>query len=362
MPKPTKTSYETRTIELQPLDVLFFRGGRPFDATARATSGLPMPQTVAGALRTWLFRQAGGDLDALAADIRRGASFAAAAAAQGSGPAAVGRIGVRGPWFARDGQRLVPMPANIESDADGRLYRYDPLAADLPGCSLPAGGMRPLWRRGPGPTKPRSGYLSASDGLRRFLAGGVPRPEEVVESDDLFTHEDRVGIAVNPLTGTVGDGMMYGVRMMRLRPDVTLSVDLFGQRNDPLCFPDDDAVLALGGEGRRAVVRRSGTWRWPAPPDSPGDGKLFLLTSPAPLGGWRPPEFAPLAAAVPGYVPVSGWDLARGGPKPNRFAVPAGSVYFGRDTAIPARNGSLCATDDASVGWGAYLEGVWKHA
>lgn len=352
------------TLELEPLDVLFFRDGRPFDAAPRATGGLPMPQTLAGAVRTWLFERLGGDVGALAAAVRKGAAFADATASRGSGPAVVGRLGIRGPWFARNGERLVPTPATIERDIDGRLHRLDPLTGELPGWS-PAEmeGTRPLWRRGGDPAKPQAGYLCAT-GLERFLKGGIPRAGEILNADDLFAYEDRVGIGVNAATGTAGEGMIYSVRMMRLRPGVTLAVDLVGAREDlEACCPDGEDVLALGGESRRAIVRRMSAGTWPAPLNAQGGGKLVLLTTPAPFGGWRPPGLSLVAAAVPGYVPVSGWDLARRGPKPNRFAVAAGSVYFlDRTTDLPNRNGSLCTGEDAAVGWGTYLKGVWSHA
>ena len=45
---------QTRRVGLclNPLDVLFFRDGRPFEAASRAYGGLPLPRTFAGALRT----------------------------------------------------------------------------------------------------------------------------------------------------------------------------------------------------------------------------------------------------------------------------------------------------------------------
>jgi len=66
-----------------------------------------------------------------------------------------------------------------------------------------------------------------------------------------------------------------------------------------------------------------------------------------------------VAAAVPPALPVSGWDMARGGPKPSRFAAPAGSVYFTRQSITP-RPASLADDPfDRQQGWGAYLKGVW---
>ena len=368
MPDPTVDAHEARdamTLDIEPLDVLFFRDGRPFDAAPRATGGLPMPQTLAGALRTWLFGRLGGDVGALAAAVKTGVDFAAAAAVQGAGPATVGRLGIRGPWFALDGERLVPPPATIERDDDKTLHRLDPLGDDLPGWRRPD-GMRPLWRRSRGSAKPRGGYVRAS-GLRRFVDGTIPRPDDIVDDDALFAYEDRVGIGVDARTGTVGDEMIYAVRVIRLRPGATLSVDLVGAPDDLARCPADEDVLALGGESRRAIVRRAAsTWRWPTRTAERGTGTSILLTTPAPIGGWRPPGLPLVAAAVPGYVPVSGWDLARGGPKPNRFAVAAGSVYFLDPAADPSvladRGSSLCTVEDAALGWGACIKGIWSHA
>lgn len=351
------------TLELEPLDVLFFRDGRPFGGAQRATSGAPMPQTVAGAVRTWLLQSTDTDLKALAKAIRNGASFAEATAAQGRTPGSVGRIGVRGPWFVKERERLVPTPATVEIDGEGSLHRLDPLADDLPGWSPKTEGILPLWRRSRSNTKPRAGYLRAS-GLQRFLAGDTPQPDEIVDQDSIFGPEDRVGIEVDPRTQTVGERMIYAVRLLRLCPGVTLAVDLVGTPKDLAVCPDDEDVIPLGGEAKRVIVRRvRANDGWPEAPDRRGDGRLVLLTTPAPIGGWRPPGFAPVAAAVPGYVPVSGWDLARGGPKSNRFAVAAGSVYFmNHDANLADRDGSLCGDEDAAVGWGAYVQGVWNYA
>ena len=350
------------SFDLEPLDVLFFRDGRPFDVAPRAVGGTPMPQTIAGAFRTWLLTRLGADLGRLGVSIRNGASFGEATAEQGPGPRAVGRLGLRGPWFVKEGERLVPTPATIEIDTEGKLYRLDPLADDLPGWTPPMEGMLPLWRRSRGSTRARGGYLCRS-GLERFLSGGVPYADEIVDAEALFGNEDRIGIGVDVRTQAAGEGMIYAVRLMRLCPGVTLAADLVGAPEDLTACPYDDDVLPLGGEARRVIVRRSSAaYCWPKAHTGNENGRLVLLMTPAPFGGWRPPDLSPVAAAVPGYLPVSGWDLARGGPKPNRFAVRAGSVYFFEQTAgLSGRKGSLCTGENAALGWGAYVEGVWSY-
>jgi CRISPR-associated protein Cmr3 len=91
-----------------------------------------------------------------------------------------------------------------------------------------------------------------------------------------------------------------------------------------------------------------------------------VLTTPAILdSGWRPATMAGsalVAAAVPEPIAVSGWDLARGGPKPNVFAVPAGSVYFAEGDVRPADDSLSDRPEDRLEGWGCFLKGVWNHA
>ena len=88
-----------------------------------------------------------------------------------------------------------------------------------------------------------------------------------------------------------------------------------------------------------------------------------MLTTPAPFpAGWRPPDLDLVAAAVPGHVAVSGWDMARNGPKPTRFAVDAGAAYFCRHSPGDDERPSLCKGEDAILGWGSFLRGVWDYA
>lgn len=354
----TEALQPTITLELEPLDVLFFRDGRPFGPATRATTGMPQPQTLTGALRTWLLDRLGVNFKRLGVDIAEGRSFAEATASQGA--EAVGRLSFRGPWFARDGERLVATPANIEIDADGNLARLDPLRRGTLGWQKD--DLLPLWRRARGATKRRGGYLKA-DGVNAYLAGHAPEPDHIVDDDDLFATEDRVGIGMDVEKRSAREGQIYAVRLLRLRPEARLIVDVFGSHDDLSILPKGEDLLAIGGEARRAIVRRTAS-----PARSPAtshafDGKLALLTTPAPFGNWAPPGLTPVAAAMPGHVAVSGWDLARGGPKPNRFAAPAGSVYYFNDaTALDSRGGSLCTGEDAAIGWGAFIEGGWNYA
>lgn len=365
MNEQAMTHKKILSVEIEPLDTLFFRDGRPFEPGMPAQGGLPVPQTIAGALRTWLLRREGVDLAALAAAIKGGDSFIEATASQNANVASIGRLEFSGPWFSKDGERLVPIPATLEiKDENEKVFRLDPFKYGLPGWKPRTNGLLPLWRRGRERAKPARDCYLRPDGLQRFLAGGVPEYAEIIRSEELFAYEHRTGIGLDAQTGTAKEGLIYAIRMLRLQSNVTLAVDIVGASEDLAICPDDEDILAIGGEARRAIVRRTAArWKWPAVTPEQRGKRLVLLTTPAPFNGWKPPTLTPVAAAVPGNVPVSGWDLARGGPKPNRFAVPAGSVYFLNETSNLSNSGQpLCADEDAALGWGAYVGGIWNYA
>lgn len=355
----------TLGLVLQPLDVLFFRDGRPFGAANRVMSGLPTPQTVAGALRTALLCKYGCDFP----QMKLAAKFTEAV--QKACPQApwIADIRFRGPWFCRWCETapavvevLVPAPTilhTVKGQQDGPLVRLAPLTkVPLPGWD-PRGdqaGLLPLWHRSLEPTEAVTGYLTPA-GLQKFLNGGIPDKEQVICSESLYGFDHRTGIEINPDRLTAAESQIYGATFLALRTGVGLYAEVEVPAEQSQAFAGID-VIALGGEGRRASlsVRPANQW-----PQGRGSGKpLILLTTPGLfLQRWRPSAFNGqlVAAAVPGAVTVSGWDLARSGPKRTRFAASAGSVYFlneGSEDMV------LCEADDAALGWGCYLKGVWN--
>jgi CRISPR-associated protein Cmr3 len=347
-------------LVLEPLDLLFFRDGRPFEAGIRVGLQTILPQTLAGALRTALLECAGCDFPALGDAIRDGRSFSEALTEQSSALADIAIVSVGGPWFLHGGQPVVPMPASLLRDDAGQILRLAPLKDGLPGWLPTEPGMLPLWTRSRGRAERLSGYLTLI-GLACFLRGEIPNGEDAVAATTLFETESRTGIAVGPETLTVETGMIYGADYLALKPGVSLYAELSGPEPALARAFVAETAIPLGGQARYVRVRRlSEPIRWPRERRDKS-GSLLLLTTPAPFAsGWRPPDLDIVAAAVPGHVAVSGWDLARGGPKPTRFAAAGGALYFCR--GAPPNGESLCVGDDGLAGWGRFLEGVWDYA
>ncbi len=367
---------------LEPLDVLFFRDGRPFGPATRGQSGLPAPQTLAGAVTTALLDAGGVDFTRLAAALRTAASFADALEALDQ-PRWIAAASVRGPWLALNdaatgvGDVFVAAPevlrrhrhpagneAPPHDQATDSLMRLRPLRdGQLPGWQPPRPGLRPLWCPHSGRLETVGGFLN-HHGLQAFLAGEPVVDAHVVRADSLFASDQRTGIAIEPHRLVADQGQIYAANFLALRPGVGFYAEVLlpdeVDLRDALSLP----TLAFGGEGRRVRVQvLDRPWAWPeALPNGARQKPLAMLTTPGLFAPrWYPTAFTErlIAAAVPGDVPVSGWDLARGGPKRTRFAARPGSVYFLDE---PLADWPAALSDDpfdCQQGWGCYLRGVW---
>src|SRR5712692_6921815 len=219
-------------LRLEALDVLFFRDGRPFTAASRGASGLPAPQTMAGALRTVLLERYGCNFERL-----RGPATFAAAVQQACSPEHhwIGKVVVRGPWIARwnkdkpdEVEVLTPMPAVLHTEkkhANARFHRLQPLKDRLPGWRPAESGLRPLWLRERVATESAEGYLTPK-GLADFLRGQEVEASAVVTRDALFAFDHRTGIGIEPDRLSVEESQIYGVSFLALKDGVGLYVEV----------------------------------------------------------------------------------------------------------------------------------------
>lgn len=385
-------------LRLDPLDVLFFRDGRPFDATNRVEGGLPKPQTFAGAMRTAMLARTDFDFQQFSNELKDGASLKEALA---SAPKSITRACFRGPWVGlvtaeEKIEPLLALPMNLAkrknpNPGQTKFLRSLPLKkSDLPGWT---GELRPLWRRGMPDSKAKRGLVTLS-GLKQYLRGNDVEQEEMVSISDLYDFDNRTGIGIDPQTLASEEGQIYGARMLALKDHIKkkkhnengeetgikghsekkkrtrdgakicLYAEVkFGTEDSSPEIPD---ALPFGGEGRYVHLQEVEACQWPAPA-SDQKPALWYLASPAIVEDptqqqWPQRLNGKLQAAASTYpIAVSGWDVARNGPRPTRFAVPAGAVYF-VDGQLELPSHSLCERADlAQEGWGFALQGIWKE-
>lgn len=238
-------------------------------------------------------------------------------------------------------------------------------AGQLPGLDPPPDqqGLRAVWLRQLIATEPVTGYLTPS-GTQQLLQGHDVAQDAVVKPEALFDLDYRTGIGIAPDRLVAAESQIYGRGFLALKKGVCIYLEVVLPEGAPDSGTFDQmGLLALGGEGRHAVIHLVSRFAWPAVRPIGRHKPFALLTTPCVFEAcWRPRAFAGhlAAAAVPGWLAFSGWDLARGGPRPTRFAVQAGSVYF--LDSLPDHWAGIIAEnqEDQLQGWGYCLMGVWN--
>ncbi len=310
------------------------------------------------------------NFERLGETTRAGALFGDALEASGV-PRWLADFRVRGPWLARFGQAgegdpevFIPVPHVLRQtkNHDARYVRLNPLSRQLSIPGLPA-HERPLWIASRDSVERSHGYLNRA-GLSAFLAGGVPAPKDVNTAETLYGFDRRTGISIDRRKQTADDGLIYAASFLALKPGIAWYTEVSVPEEADLGEQVWAGPMRFGGEGKFVEVQKTRRYAWPEVEPVAGQGKLLLLTTPAVTyaGAERSSLLEDaIAVAADGFVAISGWDLARRGPKPTRFAVPAGATYFFTAEQSSKSWEPMIQTEvDEKQGWGCYLKGIWN--
>lgn len=357
---------------LEPRDVALFRDARPFGVTnSRAYSlDVPRPSTIAGFLRTHV----GSDpetgefthhdrLDELIAREVRGPVLVELGddgnVIETYFPAPADAIFYREELGKpRDGEtRSDQAPRAAKNEFARTRYQLCPRAS-VPGEIVDEEfESRELelvdYREAPSenPGKPSNGPLLWSS---KEMAEWLRAPAAVSEVADIraqgivsIPHETRTHVSIDGDTGTAKDGHLFAVDFVRMAARHASSEKNVGIRRMAIVAGitgEDTGALVqgsvgtLGGERRVAFTRTIDTTElpWPKAVEISGHRVRVILVTPAIFKGGSIPEPSEIeaengrvvAAAVGRAEPISGWDYAKGGPKPTCWMVPAGSVFW----------------------------------
>lgn len=367
-------------IKLDPIDVWFFRDGRPFDAgesRVASTQFPPSPQTMVGALRAMLIDDRLGDRvrDYLRwLDPKKSGSseplFEQVKDELGVGTK-TGRMALRGPFvLSREHTPLLPMPRDVMLQTTGNMTAFTPdsrpdtvlVNSDLR-SNAPAGFV-------PAPLTtvsdtledaPESGWMSLAV-FGNYLLG---EPTEAAPFDLPLKLETHVGIALDENRQT-RPGYYYAKDMIRPERDSDgTSMSLLAQVTPEIQNRQlHRAVIRFGGEGRLAEAHInpeiSATSDLDDFLDPCGDlatqvkrklasgeriARVVLLQPAAFSRGWRPNvveddgasvvraggtdySFRLVSASIAKPIAVSGWNSVNTRAKPLQYAARVGSVYF----------------------------------
>jgi CRISPR-associated protein Cmr3 len=328
---------------LEPRDAMLVRDGRAMNASVGRGVLFPPPSTLAGLVRTRLGRDATGGFDA------------------GRIPDLL-KVTVWGPLLARltpDGLKVADLlftpPGDcvwFRDDARGTFGRRlapRPVREIVPGAITDLGDVvdLPAFQDGIDTrAKPVSHPLLWSrESLFAWL--GAPRdflPEQEVKGLKGLDRERRHHIAIDPATGTVEEGALFGTEGVRMSHRRTVDDRHTFERYAFLAAWSGAGALPksfvpLGGERRGAFLDPcpEETAQLLAPPPwldriRGGSRARVLLATPAIFAqGAVPPMLRGarvIAARVDRPDVVSGWSFEHRAPKPTRRLAPAGSVYW----------------------------------
>ncbi|MCX7598105.1 MAG: type III-B CRISPR module-associated protein Cmr3 [Armatimonadetes bacterium] len=395
---------------LQPLDTLFFKGSRPFDAGETLYAEClfpPAPSTLQGMVRTAILERFCVSVSQYSAgkcgSCPKQGSCEVPEVVGAPGSSVPGTLDLRGPYLVRqDGQAPAGVVRYFAAPADLLVARG--ASGELSTCTTAPDGLVEcdLGRLRLPPAVPGSApaLWITEGGLMAYLAGEEVSLDDVLwqpgELGQVLIEENKVGIGQDKDTKATVEGLLYSLSMMRLADGYGLGVTVAGVPAE-MAPALNGSLLRLGGEGRMVTCEIRET--------TPAVGKQsdkclksiaekkrlrVVLLQPGKFGGsWLPTCTTSLSRGEPGAVEwlwepalpgrniklrivsariekprwLGGWDLANNCSRSLQACVPAGSVYYCEiedgDTEDLAALHMAKIGEDAQSGYGQVALGVW---
>lgn len=375
----------TTRLALVPRDGFFAKDGRGWHTSASGRGhGLdwPWPSTVLGALRSLWGR---GE------ETRSNTTFTPDDWRSRTQPIQLGRTLVLrrkhgAAWRVEDARWPVPLDALwLEGRAD--VHRLDPVKPLAPTLGRDDDEAREaLWR--PVPDDAQKPLASprwwSSEEFVSWLAG---KPVSVRDEALGTTRRVQVHVGIRPEELTSDDGVLFS-------HDVVETLDPTGEwaLGVEVALPGGELpkVATLGSDSRLSRVESLPPTLFEPPARAleafraPSPAVRLVAVSPLCFAkGWLPDGFVNTngeyrgrlagldvvlrAAFVPRPIHVSGWDMAKGEPKPTSRMVPPGAVYFfERADGQPFGEAEAKALWLAALGtrsdegFGRVVPGVWR--
>jgi len=331
---------------IEPQDVLYLRGNKLFgaagdDALAQMP---PWPSVAAGAIRSRMLVDHGVCLPDFAGGKATLSDDLAVVLGSPEEPGTfrIAHFGLAGREKDQI-EPLFPLPSDmvVFNHEDGSLdvvpLTPQPLpdgirAATQTPC-IPV--MKTVKQR-----KPVRGYWLNGRGIAAYVQGESLHQEHLIETENLWKVDSRLGIALDEDQRTAAPGKIYTTDAIDMHSNVGFVAMVEGAE----AFLPTDGLLRFGGDGRAAEVRGC-DFVWPQMNwQEIEHSRCFrlVLTSPGVFeDGWALPGMQKdgrwycgsgsarlVSAALSRCEVISGWDIASHQPKPAQRVAATGSVYW----------------------------------
>ncbi len=326
------------TIEIEALDTLFFRDGKPFsmgDDTWANGMFPPLPSVLYGALRTAYMAQKNIPIDEIIGKTEN---------------LRIKQIAYKVTTKLRDSRNTptdlsypIPLDLVMETDLNEDTKKYaekynsfdTKLATQIEKISSHLNDFayqnEKLLSCVEDVENIEDGVITDAS-INNYLKGKIKSAIQATKISDAYKIESKMGIGRQNETHTTEEGKLYRVNMLRPN-DIKICIEFEGL--------DDFAekgLLRLGAENKLATFEKISIEKLPIPQNLEKEFKIYLSTPAIFDNGYYPTqifknanvEVELLTCAVGKYLNVGGFDMQKREPKPMQKAVPAGSVYYYR--------------------------------
>ncbi|MCF8382797.1 MAG: hypothetical protein K9G39_04265 [Chlorobium sp.] len=345
------------------LDTLFFRDGKPFSIGEESwAEGVfpPFPPVFYGALRTAYFAANNHEF--------------AKAGQEKDDPTL--KLEIKNIYLKSDVNSLFPMPLDCvkENGRDKNSYHLlESKKVNDFDCAVSNNSTQYVLSLPDGVSKGKTLEGINNMLLDRMQLVSYLQSEKIIRAyhlKDFISKEAKVGIGRDRFTSSSADtGQLYRTNMSRpatLYASLSMVVEFSG------LDLSRTSLIKLGGEGKSVSCSKDSCISIAFPKvneESEEFFKIYLATPAIFKDGWYPKleNVEILAAAVGRSVPVGGFNLKskyedgkwKQFPKPLRYAVPAGSVYYCKGKmldAIGKYHGKTISEERGKEGFGiAYI-------
>ncbi len=346
-------------IEIEPLDTVIFRDGKPFsrgDDSWTDSLTLPTPTTIYGALRGTYFSQNPDDFKNIEQnDVTES-------------------LIIKGIYLYRDNELLYRVPKDCVHRVNGKKNDKEITILKLDKNFLTSNSL--------------DYNLSLTEELESIenkLLNDITFDDYLGGADTLYgqnldnfiTIENKIGIGRNKTTKISQDGLLYRVQMLRYANKIDKDNKKIHELKIVVIFEglklDSLGLMKFGGEAKGANYKTLKTVELPQLPNLNSNYfKLYLLTPAIFDKGWLPSwideesfigeyqdiELKLLTCAIGKYQSIGGFDMKTNQPKEMFKSVPSGSVYYfellkgERDRVVELLHNQSISDQRAKEGYG----------
>ena len=300
-------------MKIKPLDTLFFRDGKPFNAGSESwsdSSFLPNPSVIWGAMYAVLFNE--GKVSTKEEDRKK--------------------LKIKNIYLYNEKKTtiLVPAPLDIFVDDDGNRYIAKYKDVDfISNYPLKVISYVDIDKE----LKPIENHFIEINSLYRHYTKGYERQLILYSFDDVFVQDYKIGIKIDNLTKTAQENYLYRIDLTQFLDEWAFLVEYESQ----IEFKNR-GILKLGGESRAASyniidepigLKSANEYKKQVSKELENQKyfKVFIKTPTYFKCGWEPEQEELVCANVGKYISIGGWDMEYKNHKPMKRYVPAGSVY-----------------------------------